>query len=137
MENVQCKHKLTMLCYICGMFTPTSKKAVRVSISEKLKAAYSEKYNLTIDTSLDYVPSIVCKPCYGALTDKRPVAARNIPTIPMLWNAPNQQHSDCYVCLCPSFIGRRWEERKTLEYPDYPTTSTRKAVWTSTSSGSS
>lgn len=112
------------------MFLPNSKKNVRKPVSEKLRKIYAEKYHLNIDTSFDYVPTVVCSPCYHSLIRNRVTKA--IPTIPMIWNEPNLQHSDCYACLCPSFQYKKWEERKKLNYPDYPETSSRKAVWAST-----
>lgn len=124
MDLEACEKKLNNLCYICGLFTPIT-KTDRCSISTKVKAAYLEKYSIDL-IGYDFAPRIVCRPCYRDLDKGH---GPNIPTRPMQWSNPKLDHSDCYGCLCPSFVRCSLKGRKDIQYPQFPATSSKSASW--------
>lgn len=124
---MDCQKKLEFICYICGLYTPKTPKSVRLSLTPTLKQGYFKSFGIEA-TVFDYTPNIVCRNCYSAVTEKR--KHRNLPQTPMIWKEPNPEHTDCYACLCPSFWGKKWQDRKThIVYPEFPQSSSRPPVF--------
>lgn len=124
---MDCNKKLEFICYVCGLYTPKTPKSLRYSFSQNLKDRYFDSFGIEINV-FEYTPNFACRICYSALIEKR--KPRNLPTSPMIWKQPNSEHTDCYPCLCPSFFGKKWEDRKAhIIYPQFPTSSSRPPVF--------
>lgn len=126
---MECK-KLEFLCYICGLYTPKTPKNTQRDITAKLKEKYAEKFKMSIEVSA-YTPKIVCARCYTAVLESRVERIRHLPSTPMMWSKPNAEHTNCYACLCSSFLGKKLTDRHKIEYPEYPQTASRRPVWES------
>jgi hypothetical protein len=116
MENSQCKKILSVLCNICGLYTPKSMK--QVPINGNIEANYFRMFNRPILKDASYAPNFICGNCFTAINEKR--FFRKVTA--MLWNEPNEEHTDCYACLMPSLIGKKKDDRKKIAYPEYPNT---------------
>lgn len=55
---------------------------------------------------------------------------RKIPSTPMIWRKPNADHSNCYACLMPGLLRKRWKDRKLIAYPECPSTNSTRPSWT-------
>lgn len=128
MENFlsKCEKHLSVLCYVCGLFTPKSKQ-VKLSNNTKISESYKNRFNININEAASYTPKQICTTCYTMLREQRKY--RNVPVTPMVWQKPDNQHSNCYACLIPSYTGFNWSTRKHVKYPDYPTTNSRRPVF--------
>lgn len=129
MEKFECERTLEVLCNICGLYTPKNPKAKRCSITDLVEANYHKKFQRQILKDASYAPKIVCLDCNSALNESR--YHRNLPISPMIWNTPNEEHSNCYACLIPCLIGKRSKDRKKIKYPEYPETNSKRPLWPS------
>lgn len=113
---MDCQKKLEFICYICGLYTPKTPKAIRQPLTPNLKQGYFKSFGIEVNV-FDYTPNFVCRNCYNAVTEKR--THRNLPQSPMIWNKPNTEHTDCYACMCPSFLEKNGRiERRTSSTPN-------------------
>lgn len=135
MEKVICEN-LKYLCYVCGKYTPTTPKYKQRQIEQspgvvcKYNAIYQD-LQMVVLTNVDYAPTFFCKKCYSALNEEK--SYRALPEIPMIWSKPLFDHSNCYACLLPDLfnLSMRADLRKTLKYPNYPESSSKRPVYSS------
>jgi hypothetical protein len=123
---IKCQQNLNLLCNVCGLFTPKTK---RKSISNLAAEKYYEHFHQNIVKDTDYAPKIICINCYTMLNESR--HRRNVFQSPMVWAIPDGSHSNCYACLILNLKHFSWQNRKTVKYPEYPETNSRRPIWTS------
>ena len=86
-----CKNNPDLFCYICGKFTPKSK---RRPISDFVKDSYIKKFQSNIsDLKKNWTPNICCNSCRLGFNDKNFTMET-----PMIWREPKDHTSDCYFC---------------------------------------
>lgn len=128
MENTlnKCRKRLSVLCYVCGLFTPKPKQ-VQLKNNSKIKEWYKRHFRIAVHKDCIYVPGQICINCYTMLREQR--KHRNVPSSPMMWERPDEDHSNCYACLIPSLVGFKWSTRKYIKYPEFPTTNSKQPVY--------
>lgn len=114
----RCKKHLSLLCYVCGLFTGKPKQ---IQLNSKVKDFYKNKFKMDIKEK-SYTLNQVCINCYSFLCEER---HKRKPVSLMIWKKPNEMHTNCYACLIPSFTGFRWDTRIQVKYPNYPTTNSK------------
>lgn len=119
--SFKCEERIDLFCNVCGLFTPKPKQ---VKITPKVEAGYLRAFSEEIRNNVPFAPKKICNNCYTTLVGTNKDYGQPKPR--MLWEEPNDDHTNCYVCLTPSFVGYRWQTRNNIEYPTYPTTNSRK-----------
>lgn len=107
----RCDKILSTLCNICGLFTPISKQRY---FTKGLQEKYTAFYNIS-PVICAFSPNKLCISCSSFLHETK--KSRNLPTYPMVWRAPNHMHTDCFACCMPPLNGKKWKDRKNIEYP--------------------
>lgn len=102
-------------------FWPTGHKKFgqNVNISSKCKkenfSPFFEKFRKRIEQN-SFSPSIVRRDCYAMIKQKR--YHRNVLTTLMMWKEPNAAHTNCYACLVPNLVRKKFGDWKKKLYPE-------------------
>ena len=85
-------------CYICGKFTPKSR---RLNITSKVTITYKHYFECQVgDQDKSWAPHIRCRNCYASLTQWLNKKRKSMSfAVLMVWREPTNHFSDCYFCL--------------------------------------
>lgn len=123
----RCAEQTSVLCNVCGLYTPKSEHQRK--FTEPLKLKYFEKFNLHPVLDKSYAPKTLCSSCVTMLNDYRPAASNDEPEIPMIWREPDTKHYECYACQIPDLEGICWDHRAHVMYPPDLGTKSTKPSW--------
>lgn len=117
-----CSKKFDLYCYACGKFTIMPSK---VKITSSIVEKYEKYFNLPVHQNVPWAPSIICRTCYGGLTDWLNGKCESMPFgIPMMWTNPGPHSADnCYICV-NDIYGRNRVSRRDLIYRQVPSART-------------
>lgn len=111
-----CVNSPDLFCYICGEFTPKSKKK---PLSDLIKQAYQAYFNCDVrNQDKSWVPKVCCLKCYTNLNGWSKGTTKKIPFgTPMLWMEPTNHAEDCYFCLT-QLKGFSEKSKRSIKYAD-------------------
>ena len=99
MDRRNCINAPDNFCYICGEFTPESK---RKPITQNMKMAHFSCFKVKVgDHDKHWAPRIACSVCVNNLNTwfRGKHQSRIKFAIPMIWREQRDHSTDCYFCL--------------------------------------
>lgn len=103
----KCDKIKNFLCNVCGLYTPIQKQR---PFTKLIVEKYKELFKTDPKVDDDFAPDHLCITCNTMLVDTK--RKRLLPTVPMIWIAPDVAHLYCNSCLMPSLVGKKWCDRK-------------------------
>lgn len=113
-----CVNSPDLFCYICGEFTPKSKKK---PLSDLIKQCYQAYFNRVVrNQDKSWVPKVCCLRCYTYLNGWCKGTTKKMPFgTPMVWMEPTNHAVDCYFCLT-QLKGFSEKSKRSIKYANVP-----------------